>query len=155
MAAHQASLSLGFSRQEYWSGLQCPPPGDLPNSGIKPRSPTWQVDSLPSEPQGKPRNTGVGVLSLLQGNFLTQESNWSLLHCRRIIYQLSYPGSPTSIIAPVLLLSFGYHNVIKCSVRIYLWLLFCYLVLSWKTSYLTIIKKWTVSIFHQPQTHLP
>ena len=44
----------GFSRQEYWSGLTCPPPGDLPNLGTKPRSPTSQVDSLPSEPPGKP-----------------------------------------------------------------------------------------------------
>ena len=43
-----------FSRQEYWSGLPCPPPGDLPNLGIKPRSPTLQAGSLPSEPPGKP-----------------------------------------------------------------------------------------------------
>ena len=62
------------SRQEYWSGLPCPPPGDLPNPGIEPRSPTWQVDSLPSESLGKPKNTGVGSLSLLQGSFPTQES---------------------------------------------------------------------------------
>ena len=52
--AHQALLSMGFSRQEYWSGLSCPPPGDLPNPGIEPRSPALQVDSLPSEPPGKP-----------------------------------------------------------------------------------------------------
>ena len=45
----------GFSRQEYWSGLPCPPPGDRPNPGIEPRFPTLQVDSLPSEPPGKPR----------------------------------------------------------------------------------------------------
>ena len=44
----------GFSRQEYWSGLPCLPPGDLPNAGIEPRSPTLQADSLPSEPPGKP-----------------------------------------------------------------------------------------------------
>ena len=43
-----------FSRQEYWSGLPCPPPGNLPNPGIEPRSPTLQTDSLPSEPPGKP-----------------------------------------------------------------------------------------------------
>ena len=53
--ALQAPLSMGFSRQEYWSGLSCPPPGDLPNPGIKPRSPALQVDSLPTEPPGKPR----------------------------------------------------------------------------------------------------
>ena len=58
---------MGLSRQEYWSGLSCPPPGDLPNPGIKPRSPALQADSLPAEPPGKPKNTGVGSLSLLQG----------------------------------------------------------------------------------------
>ena len=44
----------GFSRQEYWSGLPCPPAEDFPNPGIEPRSPTLQADSLPSEPPGKP-----------------------------------------------------------------------------------------------------
>ena len=52
--ACQALLSMGFSRQEHWSGLPCPPPGDLRNPGIKPRSPTLQADSLTSEPLGKP-----------------------------------------------------------------------------------------------------
>ena len=80
----------GFSRSEYWSGLPRPPPGDLPNPGIEPRSPTLQMNSLPSESPGKPKNTGVGSLSLLHGIFPTQESNWGLLHCRRILYQLSY-----------------------------------------------------------------
>ena len=47
-------LSMGFSRQECWSRLPCPPPGDLPNPGIEPRSPALQVDSLPSKTQGKP-----------------------------------------------------------------------------------------------------
>ena len=46
-----ASLSMGFSRQEYWSGLPFPSPGDLPNPGIKPGFPTLQADTLPSEPQ--------------------------------------------------------------------------------------------------------
>ena len=50
----QASLSMGFSRQEYRSGLPLPSPGDLPNPGIKPRSPTFQADALTSEPPGKP-----------------------------------------------------------------------------------------------------
>ena len=63
--ACQASLSMGFSRQEYWSGLPYPPPRDLPNPGIEPRSPSLQVDSLPSKPPGKPENTGVGSLFLL------------------------------------------------------------------------------------------
>ena len=52
------------------------------------------ANSLPAEPQGKPKKTGVGSLSLLQGIFPTQESNWGLLHCRWILYQLSYEGSP-------------------------------------------------------------
>ena len=51
------------------------------------------ADSLPSEAPGKPKNTGVGSLSLLQGIFSTQESNRGLLHCRRILYQLSHNGS--------------------------------------------------------------
>ena len=53
--AFQAPLSMGFSRQEYWRGLPCPPPWDLSNPGIEPRSPALQVDSLPSEPPGKPQ----------------------------------------------------------------------------------------------------
>ena len=52
--AYQASLSMGFSRREYWSGLLFPSPGDLPDPGIKPRSPALQTDALPSEPPGKP-----------------------------------------------------------------------------------------------------
>ena len=59
--------------------------------GIEPRSPTLQVDSLPAEPQGKPKNTEVGSLSLLQGIFPTWELNRGLLHCRWILFQLSYP----------------------------------------------------------------
>ena len=51
--AHQASLSMGFSRQEYWSGLPFPSPGDLPDPGMESESPALQVDSLPSEPLGK------------------------------------------------------------------------------------------------------
>ena len=60
MDSCQAPLSMGFSRQESWSGLPCPPSGDLPDPGIKPRCPALQTDSLPSEPPGKPKNTGVG-----------------------------------------------------------------------------------------------
>ena len=52
--AHQASLSMKFSRQEYWSGLPFPSPGGLPNSGIKPGSPALQEDALPHELLGKP-----------------------------------------------------------------------------------------------------
>ena len=51
--AHQGPPSMGFSRQEYWSGLPFPSPGDLPDPGIEPRSPALQADALPSEPPGK------------------------------------------------------------------------------------------------------
>ena len=60
--------------------------------GIKPRSPAMQADCLPAEPQRKPKNTPVSRLSLLQQIFLAQELNQGLLHCRRILYQLSYQG---------------------------------------------------------------
>ena len=56
--AHQAPLSMGFSRQEYWNGLPFPHPGDLPNPEIKPISPVspaLQADSFPTEPHGKPK----------------------------------------------------------------------------------------------------
>ena len=49
---YQASLSMGFSKQEYWSGLPFPSPGDLPDPGIKPKSPALQADALTSEPPG-------------------------------------------------------------------------------------------------------
>ena len=54
MVAYQALPSMGFSRQEYWSGLPFPSPADLPKPGIKPRSPALQTDALSSEPPGKP-----------------------------------------------------------------------------------------------------
>ena len=52
---HQAPLSMGFPRQEYWSGLPIPSPGDPPDPRIEPGSPTLQADALPSEPSGKPQ----------------------------------------------------------------------------------------------------
>ena len=69
----------GVSRQEYWSGLLCPPLGIFPTQGSNAGG-----IFLSTEPPGKPKNTGVGSLSLLQGNFLTQESNRGLLHCFRV-----------------------------------------------------------------------
>ena len=68
--------------------------GNLPNTGIEPRSPALQMDSLPAESQVKPKNTRVGSQSLRQQMFPIQESSQSLLHCRWILYQLSYQGSP-------------------------------------------------------------
>ena len=57
--ARQAHLSMGFSRQEYWSGLPFPSPGDLPDPGVEPRSPALQADSLSSELQGVPKLWGA------------------------------------------------------------------------------------------------
>ena len=57
--AYQAPLSREFSRQEYWSGLPFPSPGDLPHSGIKPASPALQGDSLPAEP---PRSWYLNII---------------------------------------------------------------------------------------------
>ena len=94
--SYQNLLSVGFSRQEYWSGLPSLPPKDLSNPGIQSRSPALQANSLPSEPPGKSKNTGGGNLSLLQWIFPTQELNQGLLHCRQILYQLSYQESDTS-----------------------------------------------------------
>ena len=62
---------MQFSRPESCNGQPFSSPGDLPNPGIKPRSPTLQAHSLPSEPPGKPQNTGIGSLSLLQRIFPT------------------------------------------------------------------------------------
>ena len=113
-AAYQAPPSMGFSRQEYWSGLPFPCPGDLPHPGIEPRSPTLQEDVLTSEPKvsstlatpwtvarqapltiGFSRNTGVSCHFLLQGIFPIQESNSGLLHGRQILNRLSQEGSPS------------------------------------------------------------
>ena len=111
--AHQAFLSMGFFRQEYWSGLPCPPPGDLPNPGVKCTSltapalaggffTTSTTDPMvckptrllcPRDTPGK--NTGVGCLSILQGICPTQGSNPGLLHCGRILYCLRHQGNPS------------------------------------------------------------
>ena len=92
-AAHQAPLSTGFSRQEYWSGLPYLSPGDLSNPGIEPRFPTLQADSLLSEPPESPR-----ILEWVAFPFSREHPDpgikQGLLHCRQILYQLSYQGSP-------------------------------------------------------------
>ena len=73
---------MGILQARVLEWLPCPPPGDLPHPGMEPRSSALQVDSLPSELLGKPKNTGVGSLSLFQGIFLTQKLNPGLLRCR-------------------------------------------------------------------------
>ena len=87
----ESEVKVAQSRLTLYDPMDYTVLGILLNPGIKPRSPAWQVDSLLSR---KLRNTGVGSQALLQGIFLTHESNWGLLRCRRILYQLSYQGSP-------------------------------------------------------------
>ena len=79
--AHQAPLSLGFSRQEYWSGLPFPSPGELPDPGIKPGSPALQADALTSEPPGTVFNVLGLSFSLLNALWYSHEqlSNLTVL----------------------------------------------------------------------------
>ena len=79
--------SMEFSRPEYWSGQLFPFPGDLPNPRIEPRSPVFQADSLPAEPQGKTKS-GQPIPS--PGDLPNPGIEPGLLHCRQILYQLSY-----------------------------------------------------------------
>ena len=90
----QAPLSMEILQARILERVATLSPGHLPNPGIEARSPTLQEESLPSVPPGKPKNTGVGSLSLLQGLFPTQESNPGLPHCRQLLYQLSYQYLP-------------------------------------------------------------
>ena len=85
-----AIQTVEFSRPEYWTGQPVPFPGDPANPRIKLRAPEVQAYSLPAEPQGKPKNTGMSGSTLLQRIFPTQEFNWGLLHYRQILYQLRY-----------------------------------------------------------------
>ena len=86
--AHQASLSMEFSRQEYWSGLPFPSPEDLPNPGIEPGSPALQADSLVSEPQGRSLGSfwGDGNVWYLDSDdgftdiYFCQNSSWTLFN---------------------------------------------------------------------------
>ena len=89
LRAHQTLLSTGIlqARILEWVAMSSS------RGSSQPRSPKLQMDSLPSDPPGKPMNTGMDNLSLLQGIFPIQESNLSLLHYRWIFYQLSYQGS--------------------------------------------------------------
>ena len=80
--AHQAPLSMGFSRQEYWSELPCPPPGDLPSPGIKPMSSALKADSLPSEPPGKPSSV---LHHLNYYSFIVGLEVWLHLSCNSIV----------------------------------------------------------------------
>ena len=78
-AAPRTIQSREFSRPEYWSGWSFRPLGDLSNPGIKPRTPTLQVDSLSAEPQGKPKNTGAGSYPFASGS--SWPRNWTKVSC--------------------------------------------------------------------------
>ena len=75
LLSHQAPLSMGFSKQEYWNELPFPTPGDLPNPGTEPGSLTLQADSLPSEPPGKPPNRQKGIFKL---EYIRTYSNYKI-----------------------------------------------------------------------------
>ena len=91
--ACQGPLSMGILQTRILEWAAMPSSGDLPNPGIEPGTPLLQMGVLPSELPRKPKNTAMGSLSLLQGLFPTQKSNQGLLHCRQILYQLSYQGN--------------------------------------------------------------
>ena len=116
-----------------------PSPGDLPNPGIKPRSPTLQVDSLPAEPQEKPKNTGVGSLPLLQKNSITLYSEPSnlalglipfgplLSHNAHSGFQVQ--GTCQACFCPQVSCT-SYFWFLECSSQVFVWLASCCLTLS-------------------------
>ena len=89
---HQAPVSMGFPRQEYWSGLPFPSPGDLPDPEIEPRSPALQADALTSKPRGKPTHCLGGVNNQLTSNFTEtrQVSYKALLYSIVLIVNIMY-----------------------------------------------------------------
>ena len=99
--AHQATLSMGFSRQEYWSGLPFPSPGDLPDPGIEPRSPALQADALTSEPKWATSSYSIQSLLISLGGRC--QCAWANILTRL----LPFPGSEScSILFSFIKLSF-------------------------------------------------
>ena len=99
--AHQAPLSMGFSRQEHWSGLPFPSPGDLPNPGVEPGSPALQADSLPTEIWGEPIQSesvrGPYPLDLGPESFLVPNALFVCLHLTFLVFSCwsHFPIGPT------------------------------------------------------------
>ena len=96
--AYQAPSSRGFSRQEYWSGLLFPSPGDLPDPGIKPRSPALEADALTSEPPGKPPHRQVAYVpqaSHLETGECLGRAGSVLMPSAQYLFRLCLP-TPTS-----------------------------------------------------------
>ena len=140
--AYQAHPSMGFSRQECWSGLAFPSPGDLPDPGIKPRSPVLQADALPSEPPGKPMEKSL---------FLPQFSHFPWINDLHIVPKLWIPefggkkcwSWSFSLTASLFLWrntflrSLPYHSkYFLCHWDFYV---FCYFLLLWTSVY---VKTW-------------
>ena len=90
--AHQAPPSVEFSRQEYWSGVPFPSPGDLPNPGIEPRSPPLQADALTAELPGRDQNKGSASQNSLTFNLF---SSWSCLELADLTEVLVVPDRQT------------------------------------------------------------
>ena len=138
--AHQAPLSLGFSRQEYWSRLPCPPPWDLPNKRTEPTSPPspdLQAGSLPIEPPGKRYQ-----LCPNRTYFLILESFLSPATSKASVYTF-LSVSQTSYFTSVILLCSWVHSLGSCN-RQYLWITsiifppnWCFWLLSYHTSFFT------------------
>ena len=87
--AHQTPLSMGFSRQEYWSGLPCPPPGNLPDPEIKPVSSAFQMDSFPVSHQGSPVKSYSGLVAKLCSTL------WDPMDCSPPSSPWDFPGKNT------------------------------------------------------------
>ena len=89
--------SIEFSSPEYYSGEPFPSPGDLPNPGIKPRSPALKADSLLADHKGSPRILEWVAYPFSRESSQPRSCNRGLLHCRRFLYQLSYQGNPLEL----------------------------------------------------------
>ena len=111
--AYQAPSSMGFSRQEYWSGLPFPSPGDLPHPGIKPGSPALQADTLTSEPAGKSYNYQYISRIDLHNIQCISRTNLSYNLLTTFPYSLAYFWQPS-----------------VCSLFLWLWVFVCLFVLA-------------------------
>ena len=105
--ACQAPQSMGFFKQGYWSGLPFPSPGDLPNPGIEPGSPTLQADSLPSEPPGKPLTKVWGQKNIFSASGNKKKAEIVILISEKIDFQSKTVTRDEE----------GHHIVIKGSIQ--------------------------------------
>ena len=113
------------------------------------RSPALQADSLRAKPQGKPKNTGVGCLSLLQWIFPTQESNQCLLHCRQILYRLGKESALFSLLIPMLISTrISIRDIPRNNISLDMWSPHCSVELTHKTSHHRVLC--SVSVFSFP-----